>query len=78
MIVKKLAILRTLADRRTFVEERQEFVTLMQTVSFDTQAPAFFDLKVHQHAMSVLRWLRGNREQRCTEEDSAREDRKTA
>lgn len=40
MIVKKFAILRTLADRRTFVEERREFVTLMQTVSFDTQAPA--------------------------------------
>ncbi|OJT12511.1 hypothetical protein TRAPUB_10912 [Trametes pubescens] len=61
MIVKKFASLRTLADRRTFVEERQQFVTLMQT-----------------HDISVLRWLRGNRNERYAEEDAAREDRKTA
>ncbi|KAL1944342.1 hypothetical protein VTO73DRAFT_3527 [Trametes versicolor] len=61
MIVKKFASLRTFADRRTFVEERQQFVTLMQT-----------------HDLSVLRWLRGNRNERYTEEDAAREDRKIA
>lgn len=37
MIVKKFPSLRTFADRRTFVEERQQFVTLMQTVSLDIQ-----------------------------------------